>query len=509
MSIVKQRNLIRRESMSSNASGEISFIYKEDINNLPIENTYELPASLPTAAAPRAPPLRQNITMASNDALADLVRALQTLGGRGGGDNYITDQARESRSGKVPVEIRTSFVRVIDVDTCKQHFEAEIFLQARWQEPALAGMSQLELDDIDLRGYWDPLLRINNIVGDLHESKKWRKAMQTEPGCQNPSIIFRQRARGTFVEPLELKNFPVDVQALTLKVISDRGNKEIAFVEDSKEISCVSTDNFTDELEWLIYEHVDTTIHNHSKAEEYYAETHGKVTMGDIIQHPSVDFKCHVARRPGYFLWNIILVIGFMERQKMVDKDEEYYYRLLKFRERRGRRSQQAPPTSSRVRPAPREKPKIVYINADKQNDLSDLLPQRLKKPKKQKPMTMPPPNFPPREGEKVFTINRESELRKATPRLPSAKSRKTETKRPKRRGAENTTEKGYELTANKTPGRILQHEVDAYEVEVENKRTLEKKKKTQGRVGRTWRPKVKTPPVTFISRGGRLYEAY
>ena len=69
-----------------------------------------------------------------------------------------------------------------------------------------------ELDGLDLRQLWDPLIGVNNVVGELEEDKKWRRAVAEEAGYRFPIMLFRRRMRGTFSEPLELKNFPIDVQ---------------------------------------------------------------------------------------------------------------------------------------------------------------------------------------------------------------------------------------------------------------------------------------------------------
>ena len=100
------------------------------------------------------------------------------------------------------------------------------------------------------------------------------------------------------------------LQGLTLKVVSERSNHEVEILEDSKEISSVYTENFSDENEWLIYEHVESACQTHSSAEEYHVEMQGgDHVLSDSLKHPSAEFVCHVARRPGYFLWNVILVI--------------------------------------------------------------------------------------------------------------------------------------------------------------------------------------------------------
>lgn len=38
---------------------------------------------------------------------------------------------------KVTVELKCTFLKISDIDTINQQFEAEIFVQAKWEEPLL------------------------------------------------------------------------------------------------------------------------------------------------------------------------------------------------------------------------------------------------------------------------------------------------------------------------------------------------------------------------------------
>ncbi|CAF4685996.1 unnamed protein product, partial [Rotaria sp. Silwood2] len=41
--------------------------------------------------------------------------------------------------GQVTVELRLVFLKIGEIDTLKEQFQAEAFIQARWSEPALKG----------------------------------------------------------------------------------------------------------------------------------------------------------------------------------------------------------------------------------------------------------------------------------------------------------------------------------------------------------------------------------
>jgi len=42
---------------------------------------------------------------------------------------------------QVTVEFKATFLKINDIDTLSQQFEAEVFVQARWEERAFLGMN--------------------------------------------------------------------------------------------------------------------------------------------------------------------------------------------------------------------------------------------------------------------------------------------------------------------------------------------------------------------------------
>ena len=207
-----------------------------------------------------------------------------------------------SRKDKVYVEVRASFIRIVDVDTINQRFYAEVYIQGKWSEPLLQGKSQEELDRIDFKKYWSPKLTLVNIEGDLDDDLTWFHAKTYEAGYRYPVVCFRRRMRGMFKEILELKHFPIDVQEITLQVTTDRTSDEIELLEDSKDLSQVFVDNFDDAAEWRLYQHVDVVkkaINSKSIAAKY--------------RKPRIDIQCHVARRPGFYFWNTVLLMFLIQ----------------------------------------------------------------------------------------------------------------------------------------------------------------------------------------------------
>ncbi|XP_064653033.1 cys-loop ligand-gated ion channel-like isoform X2 [Lineus longissimus] len=202
------------------------------------------------------------------------------------------------RSDKVIVETRVVYTKIVDVDTVEQHFKAEVFLQARWEEPALDTRTNADLAKIhSLDNLWDPRVTITNIVGRPDDDDTW--IVVTREECYNyPVITMRRRVKGFFSETLELKDFPLDVQELTLQIVSKRSNDEVELIEDRYRISAVNTTNFLDQDEWTLYKHVENATGDIQS--EFTSSKH---------KHSTIFFTCSVRRNPGYFGWNIFLIL--------------------------------------------------------------------------------------------------------------------------------------------------------------------------------------------------------
>ena len=77
----------------------------------------------------------------------------------------------------------------------------------------LLPISFQNLRKIDLQRCWNPLILIDNILSESKE-QHWITTMKNE---QNEVfIVERRRLRGVFLETLELKDFPLDVQVRML-----------------------------------------------------------------------------------------------------------------------------------------------------------------------------------------------------------------------------------------------------------------------------------------------------
>ena len=105
---------------------------------------------------------------------------------------------------KVKVEIRIVFLKIGEIDTVKEQFQAEAFIEARWKEPSL---KIEELDSFDATKYWNPMIEIENAVGEIKSDVSYKIVIEKDD--PSPCIYEMRKIKGTFLENLELYDFPV------------------------------------------------------------------------------------------------------------------------------------------------------------------------------------------------------------------------------------------------------------------------------------------------------------
>ncbi|CAF1052001.1 unnamed protein product [Rotaria sordida] len=207
----------------------------------------------------------------------------------------VDDNSGVHKLERVTVELRLVFLKIGEIDTLKEQFQAEAFIQARWYEPSLKGT---DIDCFDSNKFWNPLLYIDNSVGDF-KNDVWHKVVYD--GTDTPMIYEMRKIKGVFLENLELNDFPVDVQDLSITISTTRTVNEVSLIADTHQLSAINTHAFIDQQEWRLHEHVETST---------------KLISSPFTpsqnQHPAFSATCHAARRPGYFYWNVYFLIFFI-----------------------------------------------------------------------------------------------------------------------------------------------------------------------------------------------------
>ena len=112
------------------------------------------------------------------------------------------------------------------------------------------------------------------------------------------------------------------LQDLTLTITSERSEADIELEEDSSEISSINVQSFVDE-QVLIYDvkeqltckcHFKTLCH---MAQEWKLHSHvdtwkrltTRIYENSKYKHPAISTSCRASRRPGFYIYNIFLVM--------------------------------------------------------------------------------------------------------------------------------------------------------------------------------------------------------
>jgi hypothetical protein len=219
------------------------------------------------------------------------------------------------------VEIRVVFYKVGEIDTLNEKFYAEAFIEAQWIDPSLDGNKQYNPKE-----NWNPDILILNSIGVLkeeiwHTQEPFREnnsrivihQSQTDinqadciltkmcdldetkqkAGCL---VIERRRINGMFWQLLDLKDFPSDVQNLTLTISTSKHSNEITLLHSRQVYSSVNVNCFLDHQEWHLYKHV--------KVKEFLRES---VFTSETF--PACELTICVARRPTFYYLNAFFLI--------------------------------------------------------------------------------------------------------------------------------------------------------------------------------------------------------
>jgi len=207
---------------------------------------------------------------------------------------------------KVSVEVRGVFLKIGEIDTLKEQYHADAFIQTKWKDPSL---KMCDIEGFAPEKHWNPRVFIQNSVGDLKENT-WHKVELDAAGV--PTVFEMRRIKGVFLENLELDDFPVDVQDLSITVATERTIDEVDFIDDLTALSSINTQTFIDMQEWSLHEHVETTRKVTTQGLGITMDEKDQDYSSSRYKHPTFTVTCRAARRPGYFYWNVFFLMFFI-----------------------------------------------------------------------------------------------------------------------------------------------------------------------------------------------------
>lgn len=165
--------------------------------------------------------------------------------------------------------------------------------------------------EYDTSIFWTPQLYIENAIGDIKEEIRHKLEIVEKEGSDllnDPNFDAKQgqyknvvnnltvrvcemrKLRGVFYERLELYDFPMDMQELSITLTSKRSVSEVIICENEKDSCSINTEDFLDQQEWDLFGHVNTSKKKIYDPWRKYDRTAFSVT-------------CYIARKPGYYLY--------------------------------------------------------------------------------------------------------------------------------------------------------------------------------------------------------------
>ena len=158
--------------------------------------------------------------------------------------------------------------------------------------------------------HWSPKLYIENAIGDLkqdirhklelvekYDDTKSRKSSQknqeNKQSIDNFSVKITEtrKIKGVFYERLELNDFPMDLQELSIRISSKLSINEVTLSENTKRLCTVEKEGLLVQQEWDQFDYVKT-------AQEEFVDTVKSNTTRSIFMATSF-----ILRKPGYFLY--------------------------------------------------------------------------------------------------------------------------------------------------------------------------------------------------------------
>ncbi|KAL5019810.1 hypothetical protein ScPMuIL_002702 [Solemya velum] len=210
--------------------------------------------------------------------------------------NMSGTEAAVNRSSQREVYIKVVFTKIGEIETMKEQYHADICVQARWKEKSLDHSTNSD-KDVNFSQYWDPKLSIQNKMGTPKQSS-WKVVRYGKE--MEAYIVQKFQIKGIFSENLELQDFPFDIQKLSVIITSELPDKDLKLVEDDKDLSLINVQCFVDAQEWTLYDYTETIPWVTTK--EQFLET-------TVVSFPGIAVSCTAARRSGFFIWNIMLMM--------------------------------------------------------------------------------------------------------------------------------------------------------------------------------------------------------
>ena len=118
-----------------------------------------------------------------------------------------------AEEGPTLVHVAMGLLDVDEINSADQNFTANLFVAVSWKDPRLKhSLSGIVLEDLE--DIWHPQLLFVN------QQKIWPTFPETARISRDGRVEYRQRVWGPFSQPLEVFDFPFDIQDFEIRIAS-------------------------------------------------------------------------------------------------------------------------------------------------------------------------------------------------------------------------------------------------------------------------------------------------
>ncbi len=161
----------------------------------------------------------------------------------------LQGHAQMSRPGvdsgvATPIDASIFVTDIDDIDSANQSFVANVYMEFRWFDPRLVkNNGATEVTSFDK--IWQPRIQVVN------QQKLFATFPETLNVSKDGEVVYRQRYWGNFSQPLDLRNFPMDSQRLTIQVVAVGYNQdEVVFMQNPHDPSGLADE--LSQTEWEV-----------------------------------------------------------------------------------------------------------------------------------------------------------------------------------------------------------------------------------------------------------------
>ena len=198
------------------------------------------------------------------------------------------------------VQVFIEYLRIGEMDKIHEKYSCEVLIETKWTDN-----SGEIITKYDPHTHWNPHLFLENLISTTKETISYSEVR--EHGL-NVITEIRQ-INGVFWKSLELHNFPVDIQELSIVVATKRSPDEVKLVVDTQQISfldCNCSNTFMEQNEWTIYKFVKMSP---NPSYEKIRDSRSIAPSKKRNHYSKMVASCYVSRKPVYYLANAFFLI--------------------------------------------------------------------------------------------------------------------------------------------------------------------------------------------------------